>query len=141
MRRQTTLPAWLRLSTTGQYEVGGKFPFFPCSQYALENPFERLLACSIPPQPFPSYAANAKFLLHSRPSLPISPFFLPIPCFSQLSYATMLNQVTHIGDSFPAGIDISKGGGSQSYSIRLCFRWFHHNYELAFLTYYRLRIR
>jgi hypothetical protein len=30
------------------------------------------------------------------------PFFLPIPCFSQLlSYANMLHQVTHIEDSFP----------------------------------------
>ena len=46
-----------------------------CSQCALENPYERLLACSIPPQPFRSYVANGKFLLHSRPSQPIySPF-------------------------------------------------------------------
>src|SRR5467141_602985 len=42
---------------------------------ALENPFERL-----PPQPFPSYAANGKFLLHSRPSLPICPL---LTCISQ----------------------------------------------------------
>src|SRR6267378_233351 len=42
---------------------------------ALENPFERL-----PPQPFPSYAANGKFLLHSRPSQPICPL---LTCISQ----------------------------------------------------------
>ncbi|KAN0075715.1 hypothetical protein V8E54_006985 [Elaphomyces granulatus] len=42
---------------------------------ALENPFERL-----PLQPFPSYAANGKFLLHSRPSPPIC---LLLTCISQ----------------------------------------------------------
>src|SRR6267378_1200301 len=44
------------------------------------RPGESLRACSIPPQPFPSYAANAKFLLHSRPSLPICPL---LTCISQ----------------------------------------------------------
>ncbi|KAN0085439.1 hypothetical protein V8E54_001906 [Elaphomyces granulatus] len=44
------------------------------------RPGKSLRACSIPPQHFPSYAANAKFLLHSRPSPPICPL---LTCISQ----------------------------------------------------------
>ena len=64
MRRQTTLPAWLRL--TGQGRSVDRYEDSGCSQCALENPYERLLAVSIPPQPFRSYVASGKFFIGSE---------------------------------------------------------------------------
>ncbi|KAN0075796.1 hypothetical protein V8E54_007066 [Elaphomyces granulatus] len=71
-----TLPPWLRLSTTGK-----EANMMPAQ--SLHAPFLQNWKPAVNAYNwvhFPSYAANAKFLLHSRPSPPICPL---LTCISQ----------------------------------------------------------